>query len=197
MIKKGIISRVGKLYVNNPEFRDDIVKAIDIFFKDSPYINQQPENLMFRNPKIEGLFNEWLLYDFKFSDGKGMLEKYYYENPENIPEYRRSIYKDLMENYFGLYEVLEIRPFSGLKLRRVEDSREFDVSEMSLTTQVNIGDVFFSRVAKVDDRYELVGSDTALFQLSSLPEDQRLLQLKEFSKLKNLTPIDAIRMINP
>jgi hypothetical protein len=195
MLKKGTISRVRELYLNDIKYKKDITKAIVMFFKDSPY-SKQGENLLFRSLQEEGLFNEWIFYDFKFSDGKGMLEKYYYENPENIPEYRRVIYKNLMENYYGLYEVLEIRLFSGLKLKRIEDSRIFDVYEMSLTTQINIGDVFFTRVANVGDRYELVGADTCLFQLSRLSENQRMLQLKEFSKLKNLTPRDAARMIN-
>lgn len=194
MLKKGTISRVGIYYIKTPEYKDDIVRAMKAFFKGLSG-SEEPGNNLFRDIKEEGYFNEWLLYDFKFKDGKGMLEKYYYENPESIPEYRRSIYKDLMENYFGLYEILEIRPFTGLKLRRLEDSKEFDVYEMSLTTQVNIGDLFFTRVARVEDRYELVGCDTELFGLSALPEKQKLEQVKEFAKLKNLTPIDALRMI--
>jgi hypothetical protein len=103
-----------------------------------------------------------------------------------------------MENYFGLYEILEVRPFNGLKIKRLEDSKEFDVYEMSLTTQVEVGDLFFGRVANVGDRYELVGSDSMSFKLSTLPEQQRILHTKKFSRFKNMTPIDALNIIrNP
>jgi len=197
MLKKGTISRVGCFYLKTPEYKDDVIRAIGEFFKDSIY-KQTRASLLFRTPQEEEFFNEWFLYDFRFSDNKGMLEKYYYENPENLPEYRRAIYKDLMENYFGLYEVLEIRPFTGLKIKRLEDSKVFDVYEMSLTTQVEVGDLFFGRVASVGDRYELVGSDSMSFKLSTLPEQQRIIYTKKFSKFKNMTPTDALNIIrNP
>ena len=192
MIKKGTISKVREFYMNNHEYTNDIQRAFKIFFE---------QNESFKSGKLspsifeEGFFNEWLTYDFKFSNGKGMLEKYYYENPENIPEYRRKIYKDLIENYFGLFEVIEVFLFKGLKLRRVDDFKEFNVSEVSLTTQVNEGDLFFSRVGKVEDRYELVGCDSAAFRLSEIPEKERRLKIKELSKFGKMTPIIALQIL--
>lgn len=192
MLKKGTIRNMGSFYINTPEYSGDISRAIRTFFGKKNWNSYK--DIAFE-PFEEGFFNEWLTYDFKFSDGKGMLEKYYYENPENIPEYRRKIYKDLMENYFGLFEILEVRPFNGLKLRRLHDKKEFDVYEMSATTQVEKGDMFFTRVANVGDRYEMAGCDSLLFQLSDLSEPERLVQIKAFSKYGELTPIDAVKIL--
>lgn len=191
MLKKGTISKVLNFYLTSPEYSKDVQRAFKMFF-------EQVENYSHKkiiSPFAESFFNEWLMYDYKFSDGKGMLEKYYYENPESIPEYRRKVYLDLIENYFGMYEVLEIRLFSGLKLRRIGDLKEFEVLEISLTTQVKIGDLFFNRVAKVENRYELVGSDSSAFRLSEIPEKERLIQIKGFSKLGKITPIIALLIL--
>jgi hypothetical protein len=74
MLKKGTISRVGGFYLKTPEYKDDVIRAIGEFFKDSIY-KQTSANLLFRTPQEEEFFNEWFLYDFRFSDNKGMLEK--------------------------------------------------------------------------------------------------------------------------
>jgi hypothetical protein len=192
MLKKGTISKVREFYINNPEYLDEIRRAFKTFFEQTEYVKGEEFSL---SPFANAFFNEWLTYDFKFSDGKVMLEKYYYENPENIPDYRRKIYKDLMENYFGLFEVIEVKLFTGLKLRRIDDRKEFEVSEVSLTTQINKGDLFFSRVANVGERYELVGCDSAAFRLSEIPEKERLLQIKALSKFGKMTPIIALQIL--
>ena len=112
MIERGIIRKMGQYYQNSPQYREEISRGMREFFdNDIPYDD-------------EPLFNEWLMYDFIFGDGKRMLEKFYYENPLSIPEYRREIYKTLLENYYGWYEVLEVMPLEGLALKRLSDNNE-------------------------------------------------------------------------
>lgn len=182
MISPGTIRKMGHYYRSMPEYREEISRGLKEFYDAKNVVDND-------NP----LFNEWMMYDFRFSDGKGMLEKFYNENPLSIPLYRREIYKSLMENYYGLYEVLEVRRFTGLFLKRVEDGKTFDVSEMSATMELEKGDVFIARVAKVIDHYELVGSDTKVIKSSqSKNEKERKSFLKLLSKVKMKTPKDAM-----
>ena len=192
MLKKGTILKIREFYINNPEYADDIFRAIKEFFGECGWFKYI--DIAFGLYE-EGFFNEWLTYDFKFSDGKGMLEKYYFENPNNIPEYRRVIYKNLMENYFGLFEVLDVEPFVKLKLRRIDDLKEFEVREMSATMQAVGGDIFFGRVANVGDVYELVGSDSVIFKFSALSDYERSENIKFYSKYKKITLIDALKIL--
>ena len=173
---------MGQYFRNDPKYKKEILRGIKEFFGDSITDNDNP------------YFNEWMMYDFKFSDKKGMLEKFYNENPLSIPLYRREIYKTLMENYYGFFEVLEVRRFEGLTLKRLEDKKIFDVSEMSATMDLDIGDVFVTRVAKVIDHYELVGCDTKVIKISqsnNKKENDKL--FKKLSGLKMKTPKDAIK----
>ncbi|MCX6703186.1 MAG: hypothetical protein NTV02_00645 [Candidatus Zambryskibacteria bacterium] len=138
MLPSGTIRKMGQYYRNTPEYREEVLRAKKEFFgyEDTSFIDtDQP------------LFNEWMVYDFKFSDGKGMLEKFYHENPLSIPLYRREIYRSLFENYYGLFQILEVKPFVGLVLKRLSDGKQFEVSEFSATMGTAIDDVFITRVA--------------------------------------------------
>ena len=182
MIERGIIRKMGQYYRNNPEYKDEVSRGLREFFGGEVFDSDQP------------LFNEWMMYDFKFNDGKGMLEKFYNENPLSIPLYRREIYKTLMENYYGLYEVLEVRKFEGLSIKRLSDGKIFKVSEMSATMDLEKEDVFMTRVAKAIDHYELVGADTKVIKLSESKDSKAdRLRLRELlSKVKMDTPKDDL-----
>ena len=192
MIPRGTISRVGQYYMSNPEYTDEIFRAFKEFF-DKPDLGTD-RNIHLEEDE-EPLFNEWLTYDFRFSDGKGMLEKYYTENPHNIPEYRRKIYKTLMENYYGFYEVLEVRRMVGLSIRRLHDGKKFDVSEVSATLGLDVEDIFAGRVGNVIDHYELVGSDFKAIKLSQSSDETKKKDFIEniLSTLPMKSPKDTLR----
>lgn len=182
MIPTGTIRKVGQYYRNTPEYKEDVLRGLREFFGKNVIDNDNP------------FFNEWMMYDFKFSDGKGMLDKFYNENPLSVPLYRREIYKTLMENYYGFFEVLEVRRLKGLSVKRLEDGKVFDVLEVLATMDLDVGDVFISRVAKVIDHYELVGCDTKAIKMnqSNTIKEKKLL-FKELSRLDMKTPKDAIK----
>lgn len=58
MIPKGTIRKVGEYYFNNDKYKTEIIRGIEEFFDNNIPPNDQP------------LFNEWMMYNFIFSDGK-------------------------------------------------------------------------------------------------------------------------------
>ncbi len=180
MIPRGTIRKVGDYYYSNPEYRKEIFRGLKEFFGENIPDNDEP------------LFNEWMTYDFIFSDGKRMLEKFYEENPLSIPLYRREIYKTLLENYYGLFEVTKVVPLKSLSLRRLSDKKEFDVSEVSATMDLEVGDVFVTRVAKIIDHYQLVGADgKAIKSSQSKSKKERDIFINNLSLAKMDTPKDS------
>jgi len=186
MIQKGTIRKMGQYYRNDPKYKEEILCGVIEFYGE--------KNI---NDIDQPLFNEWMMYDFKFSDSKGMLKKFYEENPMGIPLYRREIYRSLMENYYGLFEVLDVKKFQSLLLRRVSDKKIFNVSEISATLDLEIGDIFVTRVAKVIDHYELVGCDTQVIKLSETKnKKERDIFIKRVSSLIKIdTPKDAMAFL--
>jgi len=186
MIQPGTIRKMGVYYRSHPEYKEEVTRGVKEFFGIENILDTD-------NP----LFNEWMMYDFRFTDGKGMLEKFYNENPMSIPLYRREIYKTLMENYYGFFEVLDVERFVGLSIKRIEDGKIFAVSEVSATMGLDGGDIFITRVAKVIDHYELVGSDTKVIKSSqSKDAKQKKTFLKMLARLPMKSPKDAMYFLH-
>ncbi len=190
MIPKGVLRKVNDYYFTNKEYTDEIFRAAEDFF-DVPNLKQD-KHLDINGDGENELFNEWFLYEFKFSDGKTALEKFYSENPMSIPEYRRKLYKELQENYYGVYEVTDVKPMIGLTLKHLGTEKEFVVSEVSASMELERGDTLIGRAGKVGDHYELVGCDMPALKSSvEKNRERRIAQVKGvFSKLTGLSPKD-------
>jgi hypothetical protein len=120
------------------------------------------------NDKSEGLFNEWFLYDFEFTDGKTPLTNFVEENPLRFSEDKMTLYRNILRsNEYGMFEVLHVDIDQGLMLKNLQTEKETYVHERKLTSQVRIGSVFFGRIGMVDDHYELIGADTFSIQTTS------------------------------
>ena len=195
MLPRGTISKIREYYLDHHKYKKEILRAMQEFFE---YPDLGPEKKLEIGEYDEILLNEWLTFDFKFSDGQGMLEKYYNDNPHKLPLYKLSVYKHLQENYFGFYEVLEVNIGENMLLKNLKDDKEYRVKEVAGTMNLHKGDAIVCRVGNVGDHYELVGCDLPAFTMSEIGDSKEtwdnsiaLLRL-----MKNFTPIDVRKIFN-
>lgn len=152
------INRLLKYYFTNPKFEQEIIRALKEFFgEDSPPFEEG--QIQFRGEEENSLFNEWFVYDFKLCNGKTPLEDFYYRNPYHLKIDRLQIYKDLQENVYSYFKVLEKILGAGFVLEDIITGKIFEVKEYSLTFEVYEGQSFPTRVGKVGDHYEIVGGN--------------------------------------
>lgn len=195
MLPRGTISKIREYYFTHHKYKDEILRAMQEFFE---YPDLGPGKKLRVNEFDEILFNEWLTYDFRFSDWQGMLEKYYNDNPHKLPLYRLPIYKHLQENYFGFYEVLEVNIGQDILLKNLKNNKEYRVKEVAATMNLHKGDVLVNRVANVGDHYELVGCDLPAFMISEINDSKKIWEasIKMLPHIKNLTPKDVRKIFN-
>lgn len=184
MLKPGTIRKVGGYYQNSFEFAKDLLKAKGEFS-----MGMGP--MAFSSDKSEGFFNEWFLYDFVLSSGVTPLQDFVKNNPLDLKDDEMNFYKVLLEsNHYSLYEILDIKIGSQLKLRDIFTNTEYDVLEHMGTYEAKKGAVTFGRVAKVFDHYELVGADTLMLETKTQKDiDLIVKNLKQLGF--PLTPISA------
>jgi len=162
MLPKGSIARIYEYYFTTPRYGDEVLRAMREFF-DRPDLDRGASLEM--NDKSEGLFNEWFLYDFVLPTGETPLQNFVKENSLGLSAVEMELYKNILKtNIYGLYEVKKIDVDEGLALKNLQTGKESYVREKSLTRQVQPGSVFFGRIGKVDDHYELIGADTFSIQ---------------------------------
>lgn len=160
-MKKGTISEVRDYYLEKDK---NILLDASKEFYGMPSGNK---NTIFTTIQSVGnLFYEWLFYDYKLNNNKTMLEDFYKTNPFHLSSQELSVYKDLQDNEYGLYKVLQLKFGEGLSLENIISHKKYFVEEFSGTLGVNTGDLITGRIGKVDDHYELVGSDPFVLPFS-------------------------------
>lgn len=166
MLPKGSVSKVYEYYFTTPRYHDEVLRAMREFF-DRPDLGRGGS--LETDEKSEGLFNEWFLYDFVLANRKTILADFVAENPLRFSATEMTLYRNLLEtNMYGLYKVVRVDINKGLMLKNSQTGEEVYVHERKLTLQVKPGSVFFGRVGRVNDHYELIGADT--FSLDGLDE---------------------------
>ncbi len=151
------ISRLWSYYRNSPKFDNDMDRALKDFFSDTSY-----------SEELDPFFNEWLVFDFKLSNGLTPLEDYYLNNPHKIPMYELQVYKNIQDNAYGLLEVLRVDTGKGMLLRNLNTKKEYYVEEYQATFSFKKADLFFSRIARVNGGFKLMGANS--FKLRSKSE---------------------------
>ena len=99
------------------------------------------------------------MYDFTLSNGRTPLEDFIANNPFGSTEPELDLYRNLLDNVYGVFEVEEIELGQSLVLRDLQSGQRWPVQERTVTFTVVKGSRFFGRVGKAEDHYELIGAD--------------------------------------
>ena len=161
MLPKGSISRVTEYYYTALEFRGEVLRALRWFF-DRPDLDTGGS--LKTTGQGEAFFNEWFLFDFLLGTGRTVLEDFVASNPLKLNGTELELYRNLLDNTYGIFETLDVERGQGLTLKDLRTRKQWAVREFSATFNLEQGDVFFSRIGKVGDHYELVGADSFSFQ---------------------------------
>ena len=190
MLPKGSITKVYEHYFTSPTYESEVMRALREFFN-RPDLDKG-DRLDVGDEKSEGFFKEWFLYDFKTKDGRTILEDFVARNPLRLTASEMSLYRNLLDNKFGIFEIVNIKRDQGLTLRDLQTGIERFVYEKSLTHQAKKGHVIFGRIGNIGDHYELIGADT--FSLQDI--DYETMRFFVSKKLK-ITPKEANEVWTP
>jgi len=163
MLPKNSISRVGEYYMTRLKYQKEMLRAMRDFF-DRPDL--APGAHLDLGKFDTPLFNEWVMFDYVFTDGKKMLEKYYEDNPHKLSLPELALYKYLQKNIYGFFKVLEVKMGMGELLEDMMTGDEYWVVEYKGTLSTIPGYVITNRVAKIGDDYMMVGCDVPAYNLN-------------------------------
>ncbi len=180
-MQKDFISRLLSYYRNSPKFDDEISRALKEFFSEG--LKDVFDEM------LEPYFNEWLIFDFKLKNGMTLLEDYYDRNPHKLPMYQLQVCKNLQNNIYGMFEVKQVDVGEGMELLLLSTGEKYYVNEYLGTFDLKKGNVFFNRISKVGDYYEMVGANSFMFDIKLTPSFRKILKSSD----EKMTPLDALR----
>lgn len=94
----------------------------------------------------QAIYFGWIAFDYGFANGRPLVDVLLDTSGDRLTPGERDYLQRLRESHLGLYEVLEVRPEEGLRLRELWTGIVVWVSERQGTRQVARWDVLAARL---------------------------------------------------
>ncbi len=165
-------------------------KAVEEFFGKTQ-IDPHVDNI----EAVSGLFNEWLIFDFKVPSGTTFIVNYYFKNPDSLAKELLEELEQIIETqHFEMFELQSVKRGEWLKVYGLYSGKTYIVYEHSGSLAAPEEGTFWGRIAKVYDKYVLVGSNPMYFPVTATP---RLKQFYLDNKLGQFSPKDVLPLVLP
>ena len=126
---------------------DWIGTAVKEFFPDG----------MFKEEFI-GLFNEWLIFDFKPAGETSIAARYYLENPDNLDrDLMAELEQILKTQFYDLLEIEAIKKDSWLKIYSFSKRKRFQVWDKAASSDETAKGTLIARLGQAGGRWYFVG----------------------------------------
>jgi len=130
-------------FAANEKFKKDFARAYALYWRKpfrEPLVLDEKEEVNF------SLFLDWFIHDFKLGNGLTIIEEFYQRKKEEHSLEEHALLQFEMASHFSIYEVLEVTPEEGIKLKDLFTGEALDILEVSGTRTVAKWDIIFARV---------------------------------------------------
>ncbi|MCX6809304.1 MAG: hypothetical protein NTZ65_00935 [Candidatus Berkelbacteria bacterium] len=171
-MQKGTVKKLIEYFFKNHSH--EMIFAMRDFFGEN---NIGPGgNINIQNNQEEGLFMEWIVFDYRFQNGKGLLDNFISENPLDMSKSELRIYEDLQINKYGFFEIISVKKDEYLELESLQSGKIYKVQEKMGTYNAEPKTTLVCRVGKVADHWELIGSDPVGFPIHYTERAKKLMR---------------------
>ena len=144
---------------------------------------------------VTGLFNEWLIFDFRLPPGQTVSIDYFLKNPDGFSEDLMDELRQITETqHFDMFELQSLKRGKWMKIYGLFSGKTYTVYEQSGSRNAPSKGSFWGRVARVNNRYILVGSNPVYLPMKST---DRLKQFYLENKPEKFSPKDVLPILLP
>jgi len=120
---------------------------------------------------------EWLVFDYKQKSGTSFLVEYTLKNPDRLDGSRISQFTQIVKTQvYSQFEILEINKGRWFVLENLHTGKTYKVYEKKGTTAIKYPGTIPGRIAKVDNRWYLVGANTVYFPITYTQRHKRYMR---------------------
>ena len=186
-MKKGTISKLHEYFFKNHQA--DAAIAIREFFQSEKADYDREVTITDRE---DSLFMEWITFDYVLQNGKKLIDNFISENPLKLSVQELEVYENLKMNKYGMFEILKVKIDEYIDLESLQSGKIYRVKEKMGTHDAELKTLLFCRVGKVDDHWELIGSDSVSYPLNYTERAKALLRQDK----SQMTPKDTLKLLN-
>ncbi|GFP30158.1 hypothetical protein HKBW3S44_00417 [Candidatus Hakubella thermalkaliphila] len=171
------IAKLGQ-FAYSPRFHEDLDEAFYLFWAEE----YEPDELPGLSEAEQVRFAEWYLFDFPLGEGGTIVEKYLEEQGYGLSSLERRALEDRLGSSMALYEVVEVEPGRGLRVRDVFSGEEQEVKEKKGSQALVKWDLILTRIVPMGNYHVICG---AIYFFPVRFKDEVLdFAKKELSKLR-------------
>lgn len=141
----------------------------------------------------EELFLEWLIHDYKPSNGISFLMQYVLKNPDNLDEGMLNQFEQIVQTqFYSQFEILEIKRGQWIRVEDLFTGKAYKVYEKKGSESLSGKGIIPGRLAKVDNKWYLIGANSVYFPITYTERAKKnMRQLK----IRNYSPKDTIELL--
>lgn len=137
-------------FVSRPDWQGEVSSALELFWGPAG-----PTSL--EEAEERGLihFIDWFMHDYRLRDGRTLIEIFAQEQGPTLTTGQRRLLADWQHSLPGAYEVIQVRPGQGLRLRDILLGQLYEVRDISSSWEVRRWDVLITRIIRVGKTSQL------------------------------------------
>jgi len=166
-----------------------VLQALKEFFGNDIPGPEQPIH-----QEISGLFNEWLIYDYKLPNKTTFAKEYFLKNPDNLGKSLLNELEQILKTqFYDLLEITEIKPGQWLKVYSFKKGKNFKIWDKLGSMSARRKSTITGRLAKINNRWNLVGSDGIQLPFYSTQRHKKFMHQAEGGF--QFTPKDTLKLL--
>lgn len=147
------IAKLGQ-FAYSPRFHEELDEAFYLFWAGE----YESDELLTLSEAEQVRFAEWYLFDFPLGEGGTIVEKYLQEQGGSLSPLERRALEDRLGSSMALYEVVEVEPGRGLRLRNIFSGKEQEVREKKGSQALVKWDLILTRIVPMGNYHVICGA---------------------------------------
>lgn len=137
--------------------KKDFLNAFGLYYR-----TEAKDQIVLSEEAMEdsGRFIEWYIHDYLLPSGKTIIESYYEKQFSALSSDNQEILESLMQAYISVYEVQEVTPGMGMRLKDIMTGAELEAKEVSGSYQIAKWDILIVRAYTVKGISRFTGNGT-------------------------------------
>ncbi len=142
-------------HAGSNRYREEFLRASALYWGTQPVA---PLVLPDYAMEDQGEFPAWYINDYVTVSGRTILEEFHDKRAQYLSKDERALLEAHGKSYSGIYEVLEVRPGRGFRLKELITGREIDVEETKASRSLVKWDLCIMRLYRLQEKTRAIGS---------------------------------------
>jgi hypothetical protein len=145
--------------------------------------------------KIDVLFGDYLVFEYKLKDGQSFIEKYVAENPDELSEKDLKRFKDAAETqFYSEFEIMGMRRGSWILIEDVMHGGKYKVYDRLGSSNMPDCGTIRARLGKIGNKWEFTSLDITYYPITRTERAKKMLAqaVRSDKKYKGVSVIGTV-----